>query len=205
MLIPCGVTQAMMALAIASGTPVTGVIIMFACVLGTTPLFFTFAYLATKLGEKLHDKFWKVAGAGVLILGLIAIDSGLNLAGSPISSVAFRQLLNSGIQSSQAAPAGAMSAKAPVIANELNELTMNVTDASYSPTIMQAKAEQPIKLTVATADVKGCARSLVIPSLGHQKLFEATGPQTIELSPQKPGTIRLTCSMGMYNAQININ
>jgi len=49
---------------------------MFAFVLGTTPVFFTLAYLATKLGTKLQDLFWKFAGVAVLILGLLVIDGG---------------------------------------------------------------------------------------------------------------------------------
>ncbi|MBW4061678.1 sulfite exporter TauE/SafE family protein [Candidatus Saccharibacteria bacterium] len=204
--IPCGVTQAMMALAVASGTPITGALIMFAFVLGTTPLFFTLAYLATKLGSKLQDRFWKVAGVLVLILGLVAIDSGLNLAGSPISSVALRQLIDSGVQDDQTPNSTVEGGVvADTSADASNELTMRITDSAYSPAIMQAKAGAPIRLTVTTADVKGCARSLVIPSIGYQKVFDTTGTETIELPAQKPGKIRLTCSMGMYNAQINVN
>lgn len=192
-LIPCGVTQAMMALAVASGSPVAGALIMFAFVLGTTPLFFTLAYLATKLGAKLQDRFWKFAGAAVLILGLIAIDGGLNLVGSPLSSGAIRQSL---------APAENV---ATATASADNEVAMTITDSAYSPAVMQATAGQPIKLKVTTNNVRGCARSLVVPSLGLQKLFDATGTQILELPSQQPGRIRLTCTMGMYNAEIVVN
>ena len=92
-LIPCGVTVAMMALAIGSGSPVAGALILGAFVLGTTPVFFTLAYLATKLGERLQANFLKVAGAVVLILGLVSIDGGLVLAGSSITFAAFQQSL----------------------------------------------------------------------------------------------------------------
>ncbi|MBP9816043.1 sulfite exporter TauE/SafE family protein, partial [Candidatus Woesebacteria bacterium] len=52
--IPCGTTQAMMALAIGSGNPVLGALILFAFVLGTSPLFFILGYSASKLGENMH-------------------------------------------------------------------------------------------------------------------------------------------------------
>ena len=41
--IPCGVTQAMMAVALATGSAVEGAAIMFAFTLGTTPVFFAVA------------------------------------------------------------------------------------------------------------------------------------------------------------------
>jgi len=208
-LIPCGVTQAMMALAVASGSPVAGALIMFAFVLGTTPLFFTLAYLATRLGAKLQDRFWKFAGAAVLILGLIAIDGGLNLIGSPISSGAIRQSLAASRQQAAeaqvAAPLAPTENVATATATADNEVAMTITDSAYSPAVMQAKAGQPINLKVTTSNVRGCARALVIPSLGLQKLFDATGTQILELPAQKPGRIRLTCTMGMYNAEIVVN
>ena len=202
-LIPCGITQAMMALAIASGSPVSGALIMFAFVLGTTPVFFTLAYLATKLGAKLQDRFWKFAGVAVLVLGLLAVDGGLNLIGSPLSSAAIKQTLASSLQNARQDGLDAQSqGESAVPANADNELTMNITDAAYSPAVMEAKAGQPIKLNITTANVQGCGRALVIPSLGIQKLLESSGTQTLELPAQQPGRIRLTCSMGMYNSQI---
>lgn len=81
---------------------------------------------------------------------------------------------------------------------------MTATDSSYTPSIMHAKAGEPITLKVTTKDVRGCARSLVIPSLNMQKLFDANGTGTLIIPKQLPGTIRLTCSMGMYNAEIDV-
>lgn len=49
--IPCGTTQAIMALAIASGNPWLGAAIMFTFTFGTSPVFFTLGYFATRLGE----------------------------------------------------------------------------------------------------------------------------------------------------------
>lgn len=204
-LIPCAITQAMMALAIASGNPISGALIMFAFVLGTSPVFFTLAYLATKLGSKMQDKFWKFAGVAVLILGLFAIDGGLNLMGSPVSSASFKQAWAEKVQQAQQDGLAAQSQGEPVAPiSDNNELSMKITDAAYSPAVMQARAGQPIKLTITTANVQGCGRSLVIPSLNMQKLLEASGTQTIELPAQKPGRIRLTCTMGMYNSQISV-
>src|SRR5574342_679766 len=80
--IPCGTTQAMMALAIASGSMLSGSIIMFAFILGTSPLFFILGYFTMKLGDVLHAKFMKVAAAAIILLALFNLDATLHLAGA---------------------------------------------------------------------------------------------------------------------------
>lgn len=107
-LIPCGVTQAMMAVAMASGSPAVGATTMFAFTLGTTPVFFALAYLATRLGQRLEKNFVRFVGALVLILGLISIDSGLTIGGFPYSFTNLRMTL--------AAATAARQAPAPVAA-----------------------------------------------------------------------------------------
>jgi len=84
-LIPCGITQAMMAVALGSGSPLFGAAIMFSFVLGTTPVFFSLAYFAAKLGSRMEKAFMRVVAIVLLILGVLSIDSGLNLMGSPYS------------------------------------------------------------------------------------------------------------------------
>lgn len=83
--IPCGVTQAMMAVALGSGSPMFGAAIMAAFTLGTTPVFFSLAYFAAKLGSRMEKAFTRLAAIVLLILGLLSVDSGLNLMGSPVS------------------------------------------------------------------------------------------------------------------------
>jgi sulfite exporter TauE/SafE len=84
-LIPCGITQVMMASAIATGNPLAGAALMFSFILGTSPVFFVVAYFATRLGERMEKYFMKFVAVVILILGLIGINSGLNLIGSPLS------------------------------------------------------------------------------------------------------------------------
>ncbi len=84
-LIPCGVTQAMMAVAIGTGNAVAGAVTMFAFILGTSPVFFIIAYLATRLGSRLEANFMRAVAIVVLVLGLVSIDAGLTLAGWPYS------------------------------------------------------------------------------------------------------------------------
>src|SRR6266496_3303132 len=55
--IPCGVTQAMMAAALGTGSIAMGAALMFAFILGTSPVFFVVAYLTTELGARLEKFF----------------------------------------------------------------------------------------------------------------------------------------------------
>lgn len=189
-LIPCGVTQAMMAVAIATGNPIQGAAIMLAFTLGTSPVFFLVSYLTMKLGSKLENFFMRFVAIILLLLGMITIDSGLNLAGSPLS-------LSYIIQNS----ANSNSSEQVVLAG--NDLILNVTNQGYSPRRLQASSDTPIKLNLVTKNVYSCSRDFVIPALGLQVLLPDTGNVPIEIPAQKPGTIlRFTCSMGMYTGDI---
>ena len=82
-LIPCGVTQTMMAAAIATGKPLLGAALMFAFVLGTSPVFFLLSYFATKLGALLEKHLVRVVAIVLIVLAVLAVDTGMNLLGSP--------------------------------------------------------------------------------------------------------------------------
>ena len=84
-LIPCGITQVMMATAMSTGDPAMGAALMFAFVLGTSPVFFVVAYFATQLGSKLEKYFMKLVAVVVMVLAIVTINTGLNLIGSPLS------------------------------------------------------------------------------------------------------------------------
>src|SRR5215207_4532872 len=83
--IPCGVTQAMMATALGTGSVTMGAALMLAFILGTSPVFFIVAYLTTELGARLEKFFMRFVAVVVLILGLLTVNSGLNILGSPLS------------------------------------------------------------------------------------------------------------------------
>jgi sulfite exporter TauE/SafE len=195
-LIPCGVTQAMMVLAIGTGSPLIGAAIMFAFVLGTTPVFFGVAYLATRLGEVMQTRFLQVAGAVVLILGLVSIEGGLNLMGSPYS---FSNLINS-VSVSIAAASGQGQDVAAAQPDANGAITIQVYNSGYSPNLIKAPAGKPVSLTVVTRGTTGCTRAFVIPSIGYQRVLPETGTVTISIPARAAnGNLRFTCSMGMYS------
>ncbi len=143
-LIPCGVTQTMMALAIGSASPLSGAAILFAFILGTSPLFFALAYLARKLGQVMEARFMKFAAIAVLILALVSIDGGLNLMGLPLSFSSIGEALLSPSNRSIA------STGSGALADANNSITINVFPNSYTPNRITASAGKPARLKLVT-------------------------------------------------------
>ncbi len=75
----------------------------------------------------------------------------------------------------------------------------------YSPKVSLAQANIPTKLVVKTNGTYDCSASLVIRSIGYQKILPNTGEEVIDLGTPKTGTIQGLCSMGMYNFAVNFN
>lgn len=215
--IPCGVTQSMMALAIGTGSALTGAMILFAFTLGTSPVFFSLTYLATRLGALAEQQFTRIVAVALLILGLITFDSGLTLTGSSytlsripqaISQVIKPPALDESVSVTskgqfgtpsevQLEPAGEIVASLPAV------IDLNVTNSGYTPKRIIAPAAQTITLNLITDNTISCSRAFVIPALDYSVLLPKTGIQAVEIPPQESGTtLRFTCSMGMYTGVI---
>ena len=190
-LIPCGVTQTMMAGAIATGDALQGAVLMFAFTLGTSPLFFILSFLATKLGTLLEKQLVRVTAVVLLVLGLLSVDTGLNLLGSPVSLTRVLQQENN---------------KAGLVHTNNNDpsvLNLNVEDKGYSPKTLYAPADTEITLNLITEDTHSCSRAFIIPELEMSKLLPETGIESLLLPPQAAGKILgYSCSMGMYTGEI---
>ncbi len=74
----------------------------------------------------------------------------------------------------------------------------------YSPKVASAQGGIPTKLIVKTDGTFDCSASLVIRSVGFQKILPPTGETEIDLGVPKAGEPLVgVCGMGMYNFQIN--
>ncbi|HHY88889.1 MAG TPA: hypothetical protein GYA06_08225 [Chloroflexi bacterium] len=198
-LIPCGVTQAMLAAALGTGSPLGGAALMFAFTLGTSPVFFAVAYFATTLGQRLERNFNRFVAIVLLLLAVYTIDTGVALAGSPMSLTrSFNEMFARPAAVEQ--PAG--SPPYAAVDGE-NTVTIRVLNTSYEPGVVHAPAGVPVKLRLVTEDVVSCSRAFVIPALGVQQLLERTGEAVIEIPPQEAGTqMAFSCSMGMFGGTL---
>jgi len=195
--IPCGVTQAMMAVALGTGSALMGAALMFAFTLGTSPVFFVIAYLTTELGSRMEKYFMRFVAAVVLVLGLVTVNGGLNILGSPLSF----QNMTRDLVPSREASAYQTGSSASVAAN--GELLLQVENNGYFPRTLKAPAGQDVKLNLVTNKTFSCSRDFVIPALNYYQLLPDTGTVQVSIPAQARGSkLYFTCSMGMYTGQI---
>ncbi len=183
--IPCGTTQAMMALSIGSGNPLTGAMILFAFVLGTSPVFFILGYGATKLGEAAHKTFMKIAAITLIIIALLTLRNVLALSGTNFG----------------------LSQRSYNVTNEtpVSEATIEFSETAYSPQSITVRAGSNVKLNLSNISGGGCIQAFTIPKLGIQKIVPIGKQEVLEFTaPTEPQEMEFMCSMGMYRGRINV-
>ena len=190
--LPCGVTQAMQLLAINSGSPALGAATLFVFVLGTSPLFFSFGYFATRLGAAMHRRFLKVAALAIVFVALFTLDGALKLGGAPITFADVKAAVFSPAPAMKAAPG----------ADGVQEVRITAGSGGYSPARVEIQSGRPARLVFAGGGSGGCTLSLLFE--GRQYYLQPGGETAIELPAQDPGTIEYTCSMGMYGGRVEV-
>lgn len=199
--IPCGTTQAMMALAIASGNPLSGALVLFAFVLGTSPVFFLLGYFTTKLSETLHKTFMRFAAYAIILLALFNMNNALALAGKPVSLDFVQSFWCSATFCTTEEAGGNVVAQ-----DVLERVTITMDDYNgYSPKQITAKAGSTITLTIKNDTAAGCVQSFTIPSLDIQKIIAKGTQESVTIAlPNRITEIPFMCSMGMYRGVIKV-
>ena len=193
-LLPCGISQSMIALALATGNPFQGAAILFAFTLGTTPVFFAVSYFATRLGATMEKYFTRLVAITIIVLAFVSINSGLNLAGSPYSFNNLLMRIGVGSVDEQKT--------IPPTSSVPGSYVITVKDDGYFPKVLHLAANKPVQLDWVTNDVHSCVLSVVVPGLNYQKILPNTGKIAFNIPAQAKGTvIRYSCSMGMYTGQ----
>ena len=200
--IPCGTTQAMMALAVGTGSPWLGAAVLFAFVLGTSPVFFILGYFAARLSDALHKTFLKVAAWAIILLALFNINNAIALSGSQLT---LGHLTKSAFCAIAYCPGEGQSAGSVEIPPAVSEQTIEISNNGYSPRSFTVKAGSQVKLNLVNKDGWSCAQAFTIPRLGIQKVVRPGQSETVAFAaPASPGQITFSCSMGMYQGVINV-
>ena len=154
-LIPCGITQSMMALAISTASPLQGAAVMFAFTLGASPVFFLLTYLATRLGSLAEKYFNRIVAAALILFAIFAFDTGLNLVGFPYTFSRYTSALNA------SGTGETLSVDRPSNVLQMqDEVVVNVKTEGYYPYESLAPAGKPIRLRLVTRDTFSCAGHL---------------------------------------------
>ncbi len=193
-LIPCGVTLSVVALALTSGSALAGAATMAVFVLGTGPLFAVLGYAARKAATAWRGKLALVTGLAVLAMGLSTLNGGLELAGSPLAANRLAQTIGFAETPADTTAASTVDGRQTAV--------ITATSHAYSPENIQVRSSVPTTLVVKSAGAQGCIRSFVIRD--EQKILPVSGETRIDLGILQPGRLDYACGMGMYTGTITI-
>ena len=196
--IPCGVTQAMMALAIASGNPGVGAAIMAVFVIGTMPLFAGLGVVMAKLGEGFGGKFRRAGAWLVTGIAVFSLNSALVLTGSPVTAQKVLAMAECSISICDRTVVGETVRPA-------DEVTITFLKNRYEVDNPNVKAGSKVKLNLVNKGGYGCIQAFEFPDVGVSEVVSPGRSKSIEVEiPRKSGELAFFCAMGMYSGQLTV-
>lgn len=201
-LLPCATTQAMEILALGTGNPLYGALIMFAFVLGTSPTFFILGFVVSKLSGVLQGWFYRLTALFLIFMAIFSINTGMSVMGSVYTLQNFAKAAITSDDQLSGQTGGQV--EGVKITNGVQEATINVLNGGYNPQEITLKQGVPVKLTLVTNNTQSCSRAFTIPKLGIQKVLPVSGQEIVEFTPTQTGNLVYSCSMGMYTGVFKI-
>lgn len=199
--IPCGVTQAMEVQAINSGNPVQGALILFAFVLGTTPMFAFLGIATAKLSETWYGNFSRIAAALLIAMAVYSLNGVLVVTNSPFT---INKLLRPVTYFfSEERFTTKTQVTVPVV-DGAQVVKIGVFNQGYSPNYFRVVAGVPVQLTLESNETYSCALAFVFKEFEINTFLASTDSQTFFFTPQTPGKYLFTCSMGMYTGTVEV-
>lgn len=194
--LPCGFTITAQGLALLSGNPISGALILLFFVLGTTTPLLGIGLASIKfLSGYLALRFSRVAGVLILFFALFNLNNSLAALGlSNLSNL-------SGLSSSNQT-----STNLPPLVNGQQVLKMNASSSGYSPNSFQVRAGQPVRWEVTDIGTSGCTNAIISNSLFSGQIDLTPGQTSVKefTAPTKPGKYRFSCWMGMISGVIEV-
>lgn len=84
---------------------------------------------------------------------------------------------------------------------DLQVVRVTVEGSAYLFSPSSVRAGHPVRLVFDPAGLPGCSRDVTLPDFDIAKVI-APGNETIEFTPEDPGTIAVACSMNMYRGTL---
>lgn len=197
--IPCGVTQSMEILAVSSGSPIQGALIMASFVLGTVPIFALLGIATAKLTEVWQDLFNKIAAAILIALAVYSFNGVLLVVDSPITinKIAWFFSDERFAQTKQ-------EKQTAKVVDGVQKVNITIHNSGYLPKQFKVKQGIPVELTLESGDVYSCAQAFVFREFDISTVVRANSEQTFTFTPQEKGKFTFSCSMGMYSGVMEV-
>ncbi|HLD51039.1 hypothetical protein A3K34_02090 [candidate division WWE3 bacterium RIFOXYC1_FULL_40_10] len=189
--IPCGFTLVTQTIALASGNPITGSLILLAFALGTLPMltFVSFSSLKLYNHRGMSKLFGVIAGSLVVFFAINTLNSQLNVLGLK----SFSDLISVDKTAVNTSDTKAVD----VDSSGTQILRMEASGFEYSPKNVTLKAGIPVRWEFNNKGAVGCSRSVSARGLYPSIIQLNPGMNVFEFTPKTPGTYKITCSMGM--------
>jgi len=190
--LPCGFTQSMQLVAVASGGFWSGGLIMMVFALGTLPVLFSVGIGSSYSQKKDFWVFKKIVGIIILFFALYSFNSGITLIGSSFTfdfwknNQATNEIKNADNFSSN---------------EEVQTVTLNI-DYTFEPAEFRIKKNVPVRFVINANRVSGCSNEVIIPRLNLSTGKLKNGDTAIlEFTPTQSGNIPFSCWMGMIGGK----
>lgn len=197
-LLPCGFTITVQALALASGNPIQGALMMGLFALGTLPGLFAIGLSSVKLfsNPKISRQFSTIAGLLVLFFALFNVNSQMAVLG--FSN--FNDIITT--SKNTITVAGSQDSFVP-IENGKQIIKMEASSFGYTPNRFKVKVGVPVRWEIADTGTSGCTNAIISRGLFEGQIDLVNGTTSVkEFTIDKPGTYKFSCWMGMVSGTI---
>lgn len=196
-LMPCAPLIAAQASAVSTGSPAQAALAMVGFGLGTTPLMLGFGLASSWLSKRSQARLQLVAATAVVIFGLVILNRGLMLVGSPVTFDSVRTAMVGG-------PAPSGGAQPSTAADGVVEVPLTIRNVRFVPETVEIPAGTPVRLLVDRQEDVGCSDQLAIPELGVLVDLAPNSVTAVDLPASKAGSYTLTCGMGMMSGTLSV-
>jgi len=196
--LPCGFTISAQGLALVSGSPVQGGLIMFFFALGTLLPLLLIGVTSVKFSQKPHwaYRFSRIAGVLVLFFALFNFNNQLNVLGYGnftdfVGGSGGNQVENKPVENK------------PVENKQV--IKMEASAYGYKPNYFKVKVDVPVGWEITDTGTSGCTNAIISAGLFNGPIKLTPGKTSIkEFTPQKPGKYKFSCWMGMVSGTIEV-
>ncbi|MDR3202575.1 MAG: sulfite exporter TauE/SafE family protein [Bifidobacteriaceae bacterium] len=182
--LPCGFTQTVQAVALATGSPARAGALLALFALGTMPGLLGVAGAGSADGGRRGARLHRFLGVVVVVFALVN-------AGTAAARLA-PGLFASG-------PSQAATERSANVADEAGTQVVRTVqdDRGYTPAEAVVFAGEPVRWEITT-EARGCASLMNLEALGLGTVELIDKTTAVEFTPAKPGVYQYTCAMGMF-------
>lgn len=193
-LMPCGPLQAAQLAAAGAASPAQGATVMLGFGLGTAPLMLAFGAVSSSLTARFKDRMMVAAAVLIIVLGLVMLNRGAMMLGSPVTAQSILQAATGGdagnANTYATGPDGVV------------EIPLTIAGVRYAPSTLSIPAGRPVRLIVDRQEDNVCSDQLWVPQLGIAQRLAPFATTVVEIPATAAGSYSMTCQMGMMSGLI---